>query len=933
MSESIAQIFLVDNGYLDVSEDVLIPMSWNVNDVKQPGNRGSAWSKNIMLFGTDNNNRILGDLFDVNIITAESSFNKNIKYKCVILRNGEPAFDGYFRLLNVTKKSPSYTVFDEEIVYECQIYDALASMAQDIQNKYLEDIDLSQYDHELTFSAITATSAHTWINGYKYHNFYLDQARPYETLDYRVGIFAPVYFNHIFSGADYTYTWESFSSTSFDKTFIPFNGDKVNLRPGILDEKRFYAGFSASTGLQVVPTSFSGLTLRFNDDSSFEHFDSGNTYNPATGVYTANFNGNVQFKTKFKYEFYFSSSTSYEVNAPISLKRALSLFLRSDNAYTSTGNLLPANTTVGYYMPQNINTFTQPTGGFPDGYIFNSGLTLIDSGTTDEMTGTLNMEVYPGMTIHNSIGISNMGSLGSFVLTGTSTPAVVDMVVRISEESNYSADTNNNYWLNLPAITEINEGETVFVNDFIPKKIKQNDFLTSIIRKYNLFFVPSKANEKHVDIFTRDEYYDSGETWDFDRGEAGCYLATNENYKISWVQDSQNKIIRLKDKEDNDLFNSEYKRTTQETYGQIDYVFPSQHITGENDLSTIFSPTPINEELSFGNLVSTIPVRSPKNNIRFLYDCGWIAGNEWKFRHKTNGVYTETIFSGYPHAGHFINQSDPDQSNLDPEEDLNFGLCDFLFYNTWTQLTNNNQYNRFWRRHFSQLENGRILTGLFKLTDRFIRNFKMNDKIYVLNTYWNISKISDYDFNSDSLTQMELVEVDEGLRFSPFRSRNLIARPADRDFAYIGNAISLGNIEQYGNTLGGKNSNINFDGFGNTAGYGTKSATIVGTGNTINESGTFVFGDDNFIQDGSEKSFVIGNNITATTSGTAYISNLTILSSITISSGATFILTGTTFDIWSSSTGSNSIIANNYTGNYVGSAFGNILGGSGNFIN
>lgn len=209
----------------------------------------------------------------------------------------------------------------------------------------------------------------------------------------------------------------------------------------------------------------------------------------------------------------------------------------------------------------------------------------------------------------------------------------------------------------------------------------------------------------------------------------------------------------------------------------------------------------------------------------------------------------------------------------------------------------------------------------------------MNDKIYVLNTYWNISKISDYDFNSDSLTQMELVEVDEGLRFSPFRSRNLIARPADRDFAYIGNAISLGNIEQYGNTLGGKNSNINFDGFGNTAGYGTKSATIVGTGNTINESGTFVFGDDNFIQDGSEKSFVIGNNITATTSGTAYISNLTILSSITISSGATFILTGTTFDIWSSSTGSNSIIANNYTGNYVGSAFGNILGGSGNFIN
>lgn len=866
--ESIAQIFIVEkDSYLDVSNDVLMPMSWNINDYRELGGRGSAWSKDIMLFGTSNNNKVLSELYDVNI--TDTSFNKNIKYRCVIRRNGEDAFDGYIRLLRVTKTSPSSTVFDENVIYQVQIYDAVASFNQDIQKKYLEDIDLSQYDHTFNLTGITSTSANTWNQGYKYHNFYKATEGPYEFRDYHVSVFAPVYFDRIFSGANYTYNFDSLSATGFDRTIVPWNGDKSEVRKEVIESRSFYVGFTADTG--YVQCDLTGATIIYNDEDNIIHFDSGNTYNPSTGVFSPNYNETqAQFKTRFKYELYFSAATAAST--------ALNVQIRP------TVFLVDGTSTVGYYGSQFYNQT------YPAGTIIPSGLTLINSGVTNELVSTLygseDTQIYNGQNLKNVIKMFLYAD--NWKISGTTDDADVRVMIRIAPDITFSSDTQN-YWQNMPKITDIGQGDTIYVNDFIPKKQEQSKFITSVVRKYNLFFVPSKDIENHMNIYTRDEYFDSGNVWNFDLGEAGCYLSTEDNYQIEWVHDKQNKIIRLKDKDDSDVFNEQYLKNIGETYGQIDYVFENQHIQGVNVIETDFSPTPINEENAYNNLVSMIPTQNPKGNIRLLYDCGWITGNTWEFKYK-NGIDTVVdSFSTYPAALHFY----PDP--IDPDMDLNFGLCDYLYYNRWTQLTNNNQYNRFWSRHFSQLENGRILTGLFKLTDRFIRQFKMNDRIYCLGTYWNINSITDYDFNSESLTKMELIEIDEGLKFAPLKSKGFSKKPSSSDFAALDNFISNDFVDNGGNNfLSGDNVNVRLAGPGNIIGYGVRNAFIAGSGNTITGSDSVIFGKNNTIDSGATNVRIFGDNISVDESGSGntYVDNIIITESLTLQSGATLNLSG-----------------------------------------
>lgn len=901
---SIAQLFIVDEGFLDVSEDILMPMSWNINDIKDLGNKGGAWTRSVILYGTNTNNQRLGDLFDVNISNA--SFDRNAKYKCVILRNGEPAFDGFFRLLNITKKNPSSPAYDEQVIYQCQIYDALSSLNQDIQNKYLEDIDLSQYDHNYVFSAITATSAHTYANGYKYHNMFLAPSTPrdYYVSDYKPGIFAPVYFRKIFEGSNHTYEWNSFTATGFDRTFVPFNGETTVPSISVYNNSKFFAGMTGSTGQFVVsqgfgvdPNNYTGATMVFNDDSNFDHYDSGGTYNPVTGIYTANYIGRPQFQARMKYKFWLSSSTLCNARSNFQLKVGLELW--SDNSiHPTTGTLQNFPVKLGEYKnvintgtSLDINSFAVKTIPFLTQV---SGLTFVTSGVTSDLVANLdwnflNYYVYNGMKLHNRFSLDRPNAHNVAITLGTfesgttaGSPVAVSLIGEIGFEVIYSSDTKN-YFTNLIQTQVLEEGGVLSMNDYIPKKVKQSEFLSSIIRKYNLFLIPSRDKERHIEIKTRDEYFDEGNTWDFDRGQDDCWLDTNSNYKIAFIQDTQSKIIRLKDKDDSDVYNKAFKDETRETYGQVDFTLPSAHLNGVNEIDNVFSPTPLEKEPTFGNIVSTINVGAPKNNIRLVYDCGWITGETWTFRHYNNQAQPEIhTFTSYPHCGHFW------PNPINPEMDLNYALPDYMFYNDWEHLTNNNQYNRFWRRHFSQLENGRILTGMFKLSDKFIRKFNMNDRIYVLGTYWNISKINDYDFNSNSLTEMELIEVDEGLKFAPTITSSVGALKLP--YFRTGKMINDISIQQQplNNVFAGANVGVNITGIGNQIGFGARNVNVNGTGNTVGSSDVQVFGSDNTVNPGISGVQVFGNNVTADTSNAVYSENVFITSAVTFGSGVTF---------------------------------------------
>jgi hypothetical protein len=69
-----------------------------------------------------------------------------------------------------------------------------------------------------------------------------------------------------------------------------------------------------------------------------------------------------------------------------------------------------------------------------------------------------------------------------------------------------------------------------------------------------------------------------------------------------------------------------------------------------------------------------------------------------------------------------------------------------------------------------QINSGKMLTAMFNLKDTDIQAMKLNDKIRIDNSWWNINRVIDYNANANQLTQVELISIDSEVNFMPFIS-------------------------------------------------------------------------------------------------------------------------------------------------------------------
>jgi hypothetical protein len=69
-----------------------------------------------------------------------------------------------------------------------------------------------------------------------------------------------------------------------------------------------------------------------------------------------------------------------------------------------------------------------------------------------------------------------------------------------------------------------------------------------------------------------------------------------------------------------------------------------------------------------------------------------------------------------------------------------------------------------------QINSGKMLTAMFNLKDTDIQALRLNDKIRIDNSWWNINRVIDYNANANQLTQVELISIDSEVNFMPFIS-------------------------------------------------------------------------------------------------------------------------------------------------------------------
>lgn len=764
-------------GYLDVSENTVFPLTFSVGDIRDLSKRSGTYSKTIQLPATNNNNLLLNSYFDVNVVAG--TFDVTRKQKCVVLQNGIAILDNcYLQLLNVR---------DNEglIEYEVNIKNNTSDFFQIISNKDLTDLDFSDFNHTLNSTYVDASFSNT--SGFKYVLPYFDgnQITVSEALPC---FFAKDIFDRIFQSAGYRYDWTTLTDKGieFDKLLIPYNGEGYDAR----EQEKVVANdttlsypdvnfFTNPDGEDII------LTNEVQDDQS--------RYNPITGLYTsgANFLGDNQLKIVVKASgtATFTNNTGADATngtADVDINYRLRVIYNGvsvTNALITKINIAPSQTVL------NTGSLTSD---------FNVVIEFPISGVT--LGGVLGINVMSWQTINQ------FGSFGTFTAFSDYDQGIDFDFIEMTIE---------------PTALNLYSGININVNQYIPKKIKQSEFIKSLFQMYNLYADIDPDDSNLLVLNTRDDFYDNGIVKDWTKK-----LAKNLEIQTQFLPDVSNKKYLLTYKKDSDQTNELYFKNVNEVYGQQEYIFDSEFVRDTQTNEITFSPTPY--AINDNNLaLSYITGKKPKNNIRVLYDGGLVTGGEYYLNDfvDNDGILENT----YPLAIHFDN-------HLTPSFDLNFGVCDFYFTQL-TSLTNNNLYNLHWRRTLGQINAGKLVTAYFNLNELDINTLRLSDKIQVGNTLFNINKIIDYDANSDSLTKVELMTIDADVLLTPFITRNV------RDLSRTNFAITErlpNNVVTGLAQVSGNNNN-------------TDNGVVLGDGNQVYDA--LVIGDNNI-----GKGIIVGQN-------------------------------------------------------------------------
>jgi len=740
-------------GYLDVKEGTSFPLTFQVGDIRDISQRKGNFSKTIVLVGSKNNNNLLNHYYDVNI--QAGTFDINAVTTCSVIQDGIPVMENASLQLTAIKKVQLTEQYEEHVEYEVLVKESKADFFTAINNLELTDIDFSDLNHTYDAFNVVNRFTNTEVDGFKYFLPGSGDAF-YSTQEFKPAIFAKTYFDRIFQGAGFTYSWPDLVDDKFDKLVIPYNGDtdnfdyadytvKANAGPNTYTGT-FFAGAAEFQNLQTI----AGWT---------ETEDPQNIYNPVTGVYSTPFNISSNNAQQYDY--------NVQIQYEIRLVNSSGVTLYSGMNGISSPNFyqpqlaLTQNGTVCY----TVNLYTNPAP------LNNSATvtyavqtpTSIPNGTTTVLSQTAVCTM--ALTAQNLPQLSQ-GRLAIKVpkiltpITNAQAPlwrtGSASGTPCASGQIKIQAVITNIDISITPSNNIVAIGGTIDVNDYVPKKIKQNDFVKAIFNMYNLYADVDKTQPNQLNLIHRDAYYDAGKEVNWTH-----LLAKDKEQSLSFLPELTSKKVILTYSPDTDSPNATYTTATNQIYGQAEVVFDNEYVKDVTTKPVLFGPTPI-IRTPFGAYVGMIAGQAPKTNLRIMYDSTAEIGLSTcsPYHIYDYGTTGMTGVTTYPYVGHFDNP-------LNPTWDLNFSVCSFYYYQPLS-LTDNNLYNRYWRRTMGQINSGKMLTAFFNLKESDIQPLELNDKIRIDNSWWNINRVIDYNANGNQLTQVELISIDSEVNFMPF---------------------------------------------------------------------------------------------------------------------------------------------------------------------
>ena len=346
----------------------------------------------------------------------------------------------------------------------------------------------------------------------------------------------------------------------------------------------------------------------------------------------------------------------------------------------------------------------------------------------------------------------------------------------------------------------------VQMRSYMPCEKKQVEFIKAIADRFKLVFEPSKETPNHFIIEPWKDWILDGNVKDWSRK-----LDLSKDFVIKPAFYTQQRNIEFKDKEDSDIVNYAYQQSNNTTFGDIKLDSGIELITGEKKVESLFAATPLDiidgspsgstagdnpwliahlgkltpgsGEEDFNKIEPIIP------QMRLVYYNGKRDTPTWYLQATTNpstvtaGATQTTApqissfsewdlsIAGGPggtnqssttkdlHWGGALGNNDPNtQVSTDPVYDTSVYEVD-----TAVDNTNFNVYWKLWYDNFLNTSVGakysRTATAYFKLDINDVRDLRFNDRIWVKDSYWYVTKISDFVVGQASLCKVELLKL------------------------------------------------------------------------------------------------------------------------------------------------------------------------------
>jgi hypothetical protein len=698
-------------------EQIPVSINFNIADVREPDKFKSSWSKTINLPESNAVNILFENVFEVNAVT--NTFNKNKKTKVKYYVDDIVNLEGDLQLLKITINP------DNLKTYECAIKGEGASFFGDIGDYYItgnpdtaNDLDFSAYNHTYNRTNQIASRSNAGSGfGYIYAHVENGNNNSNQTT-FKVTDFLPMfhvreYVKKIIEKTGRTYTSSILDSAEFRKHVIYPNLSTINLTPAQISNKQYYVGLTSD----YTMTSGTNLDVNHTSESS-PFFDTGNQ-SFGTYVQIAS-NGNYNTVANNVYSVIMTHTDPTVTRCTLSFSSSLQIKKSPDGG---SSFFVFVNNTINPYneLQKNVTyNYTQQVA-------------------TEQFLSTGDRLYH--FTKYTASSIVYYNASGIQVTTGTGT-VTVKLKSGATGTSFYSLLTSKS----------VQDTDTLLANSVLPQKIKQKDFLKSIIQMFNLQIEVDKNNPNNLIIETFDVFHAGGIL----NYENKTDLDKEQTNNINTL-DSKRYIFKYK--ADTDYWNNLFQTKYNEPFGTENINVENEFSVAEKVNEVIFSPTPNVANYKLGIICPQIYKQengvktSVVPNVRIL-TTGSVKTAPNKYIYDGFGLsYLET--DQYLYVGH---TNDP----LNPTYDLNFGLPKEVFYTyVGTFFTNNNLYNRFHKNYILNISDrdAKFITKYLWVNSLDINKFSFRNRLFIDGSYYSVNRIENYTPLDETSTKYELIKL------------------------------------------------------------------------------------------------------------------------------------------------------------------------------